>query len=319
MSLRRGGRTIDEEWQREIKANYQEIFEKCRKNIAGFIHDPDPRATFDVTPGEREAFYEDIWAQPGFAKWFGNFSDLMIDREANELYCEFVRVKIRERVNDPEVAEKLCPIDHHFGAKRIPLETNYYETYNRDNVRLVDVREDPIERITQTGLKTKSAAFDLDVLVYATGFDAFTGEITRMDIRGAGGQTIQERWANGPSMYMGLQTTGFPNLFFENGALFCNFTRCAEATAEFVSDCIGYMRDHGFERIEPSPKAEAEWVQQAQSLSANRLISDVSNWADGSNIPGKPVALVFYAGGFNAYREVCDEVAAKGYEGFDLR
>jgi cation diffusion facilitator CzcD-associated flavoprotein CzcO len=310
---------IDEEWQREIKANYHEVFERCRNNIGGFIHDPDPRSTFDVTPEEREAFYEDIWAQPGFAKWFGNFSDLMLDRDANELYCEFVRNKIRERVNDPEVAEKLCPKDHHFGAKRIPLETNYYETYNRGNVRLVDVREDPIDRITPTGLRTMNAAYDLDVLIYATGFDAFTGEVTRMDIRGVGGQTIQDRWARGPSMYMGLQTAGFPNLFFENGALFCNFTRCAEATAEFVSGCIGYMRDNGFERIEASPRAEAEWIQQAQSLSANRLTSDVRNWADGSNIPGKPVVLVFYGGGFNAFRELCDEVAAKGYEGFDLK
>jgi cation diffusion facilitator CzcD-associated flavoprotein CzcO len=180
------------------------------------------------------------------------------------------------------------------------------------------VREDPIERITPTGLKTTNAAYDLDVLVYATGFDAFTGEVTRMDIRGVGGQTIQQRWANGPSMYMGLQTAGFPNLFFENGALFCNFTRCAEATAEFVSGCIGYMRDNGFERIEASQEAEEEWIRQAQALSAGRLISDVSNWADGTNIPGKPVAFVFYAGGFNAYRELCDAVAAKGYEGFEL-
>ena len=140
-----------------------------------------------------------------------------------------------------------------------------------------------------------------------------------MDIRGVGGQTIQERWAEGPSMYMGLQTSGFPNLFFENGAVFCNFTRCAEATAEFVRGCIGYMRDKGFERVEANPTAEAEWIRKAHSLTAKRLISDVSNWADGSNIPGKPVALVFYAGGFNAYRKLCDEVAAKGYEGFEFK
>ena len=310
---------IDAEWQKEIKANYREIFAKCKQNTGGFIHEPDPRSTLDVTPEEREAFYEDIWGKPGFAKWFGNFRDLMTNRQANEFYCEFVRKKIRERVNDPEIAEKLCPKDHHYGAKRIPLETDYYETYNRDNVLLVDVREDPIERITPTGLTTKNATHELDVLIYATGFDAFIGEVTRMDVRGVGGQTIQARWAEGPSMYMGLQTAGFPNLFFENGAVFCNFTRCAEAAAEFVGGCIGYMRDNGFERVEARQEAETAWIEHARSFSAARIISEgVTNWADGSNIPGKPVALAFYGGGFKAYTDYCDEVAAKGYEGFEL-
>ena len=309
---------IGREWMEQIKANYHEVFEGCRRTISGFIHEPDPRRTLEVPPEEREAFYEDIWQKPGFAKWFGNFSDLMIDREANELYCEFVRRKIRERVKDPVVAEKLIPKDHHFGAKRIPLETDYYETYNRNNVALVDVREDPIQRITPRGLETRSGLHELDVLIYATGFDALTGEVTRMDIRGVGGQTIQEHWADGPSMYLGLQTAGFPNLFFENGGLFCNFTRCAEATAEFVSDAIVYLRDQGFERMEADAQAEREWIEHAQSLSAKRLISDVPNWADGSNIPGKPVALAFYGGGFKRYTDICDDVAAQGYRGFRL-
>ncbi len=309
---------IDAERMREIKASYGEVFETCRKNIGGFIHNADPRSTFDVTREEREAFYADIWGKPGFAKWFGNFKDLMTNREANEFYCEFVRKQIRERVKDPEVAEKLCPKDHHYGAKRIPLETDYYETYNRDNVSLIDVHEDPIQRITASGLETRTAAYGLDVLIYATGFDAATGEVTRMDIRGVGGQTIQDHWAEGPTMYLGVQTAGFPNLFFENGALFCNFTRCAEATAEFVSRCIGYMRDNGFERIEADPEAEAKWIQHTQSLNRNRLTSNVTNWGDGSNIPGKPKVAIFYAAGFHAYRKLCEEVAAKGYEGFDL-
>ncbi len=313
-----GNSPITPEQMDEIKATYPEVFATCRQNVGGFIHDPDPRSTFDVTAEEREAFYEDVWGQPGFAKWFGNFSDLMTNREANEIYCEFVRRKIRERVNDPEVADKLCPKNHHYGAKRIPLETRYYETYNRDNVLLVDVGEDPIERITPTGLKTGSASYELDVLIYATGFDAATGEVTRMDIRGVGGRPIQEHWADGATMYMGLGTAGFPNLFFENGALFCNFTRCAEASAEFVSGCIDYMREHGFERIEADPEAEERWVEHAESLTVNRLTSDVTNWADGTNIPGKPKGAIFYSAGFNAYLKVCEEVAAKGYEGFRL-
>jgi cation diffusion facilitator CzcD-associated flavoprotein CzcO len=310
---------IDADRMREIKASYDEVFQTCRQNTGGFIHNPDPRSTFDVTPEERLAFYEDVWGRPGFAKWFGNFQDLMTNRQANEIYCEFVRNKIRERVKDPVVAEKLCPKDHHYGAKRVPLETDYYETYNRDNVLLVDVREDPIQRITPKGLETKSAAYDLDVLIYATGFDAATGEVTRMDVRGVGGQTIQERWADGATMYMGLQTAGFPNLFFENGTLFCNFTRCAEATAEFVSRCIAYMRDNGYTRIEADPQAEARWLEHTRSLSQNRLTSNVSNWADGSNIPGKPKVEIFYSEGFAAYLKLCVEVEAKGYAGFNLK
>jgi len=309
---------IDAARMQEIKANYDQIFATCRANIAGFVHDYDPRNTLDVAPDEREAFYEDIWGRPGFAKWYGNFRDLMTNREANELYCDFVRRKIRERVVDPVVAEKLCPKDHHYGAKRIPLETDYYEAYNRDNVELVDLREDPIQRITPAGIETLSNAFDLDVLIYATGFDAATGEITRMDIRGVGGRTIQEHWAEGPTMYLGLQTHGFPNLFFENGALFCNYTRCAEATAEFVSRCIAYLRDEGYERIEPDPAAEEKWIEHTRLLNSKKLPSSVTNWAEGTNIPGKAKVGIFYGAGFAAYTRLCREVAAKGYEGFRL-
>ncbi|MDE0005290.1 MAG: NAD(P)/FAD-dependent oxidoreductase, partial [Rhodospirillaceae bacterium] len=184
---------IDEARSREIKANYPAIFEICRRTLTGFPHEPYPRATFDVTPEEREAFFEANWAERGFSKWFGNFKDLMVNREANELYAEFVRGKIRSRVHDSEVAEKLCPY-YHFGAKRPPLETNYYEVFNRDNVELVDVNASPIERITPTGLKTAVAEYDLDVIVYATGFDAVTGGYDRIDIRGLGGKTLKEHW-----------------------------------------------------------------------------------------------------------------------------
>jgi cation diffusion facilitator CzcD-associated flavoprotein CzcO len=310
---------IDDETQKKIKASYPEIFKRCRETFAGFVHDFDPRSTLEVTPEEREAHYEEIWAQPGFKKWFGNFHDIMTNREANEFYCEFVRKKIRERVNDPVVGELLCPKDHHFGAKRIPLETNYYETYNRDNVLLVDVREAPIERITPTGVRTKAAEYELDIIIFATGFDAVTGELTRMDIRGVGGETIRDRWAEGPRTYMGLQTSGFPNFFIANGAVFCNFPRCAEITAEFVSDCIGHMRENGLERIEATPQAEEAWTEHADSLVEDLLTSDVNSWFFGSNIPGKQHGFLIYAGGSPAFRDKCEEVAAKGYEGFELR
>ncbi len=309
---------IDAEAQKKLKASYPEIFKRCRETEAGFLHDSDPRSTFEVTPEEREALYEKIWAQPGFAKWFGNFHDLFTNREANELYCEFVRKKIRERVNDPEVAEKLCPKNYHFGAKRVPLETGYYEAYNRDNVLLVDVREAPIEEITRTGVRTTDAEYELDIILYATGFDAVTGEFTRMDIRGVEGRKIQDHWAEGPRSYMGIQSAGFPNFFIAVGTAFCNYPLCLETTATFVSDCIGYMREQGFQRVEASEKAEGEWGKLSKEAIGDLLIPDVNSWFFGTNIPGKKGGLLFYAGGGPAYRDKCKEVKEKGYEGFLL-
>jgi len=309
---------IDDERMEEIKKGYPAMFEQSRGTLTGFHHAAHPRATFDVTPEEREAFYEETWAQPGFAKWFSNFKDLMVNREANELYAEFVRKKIRERVNDPEIAEKLCPT-YHFGAKRPPLETDYYEAYNRDNVELVDVSQAGIECITPNGLKTGDAEYDLDVIVYATGFDAVTGEIMRMDIRGIGGQPLQEHWAEGPATFLGIQSVGFPNLFFGGGSVFSNFPRCAEITCEFVSGSIGYMRDHGFERIEATPQAEREWADESNKHAKKILRSDnVGSWFFGNNIPGKTETFLFYAGGVPLYRQKCEETAAKDYDAFKL-
>ncbi|NNL85862.1 MAG: NAD(P)/FAD-dependent oxidoreductase [Myxococcales bacterium] len=310
---------IDDEEQQDIKARYPEIFEKCRKTFGSFMQDFDPRGTFEVSAEERLAFYEEIWAKPGFHKWFGCFQDIMTDEKANEEYAEFVRNKIRERVDDPVVAEKLVPKDHPFGAKRIPLETDYYEVYNRENVLLVDVREDPIERITAKGVRTRSGAeYELDVLIYATGFDAITGELTRMDIRGVGGQSLKERWADGPSTYLTLQTSGFPNLFVVNGAVFCNFTRCAEVVGEWVSDCLEYMRDQGYERIEAQPEAEEAWTNHANELTEGMLFTKTDSWFMGTNVPGKKRTFLFYAGGAPVFRDKVADVAARGYEGFRL-
>jgi len=309
---------IDDQTQKQIKADYPAIFQRCRDTFASFMQDFDPRRTFDVSPDERLAFYEEIWAQPGFTKWFGCFHDIMTDPKANEEYAEFVRNKIRERVHDPLVAEKLVPKDHPFGSKRIPLETGYYEVFNRDNVLLVDVREDPIERITPTGVKTGNAEYELDVIIYATGFDAITGELTRIDIRGEDGQTIQEKWSDGPSTYLTLQTAGFPNLFIVNGAVFCNFTRCAEVVADWVGACIAYMRENGFERIEADPEAEAAWTEHANALTEGMLFTKTDSWFMGTNVPGKKRTFLFYAGGAPLFREKVAEVVAKGYEGFRL-
>ena len=310
---------ITPEEQRQIKASYNETFARCEATFASFMQDFDPRKTFDVPEDERLAFYEKIWEQPGFTKWFGCFHDIMTDTDANEDYAEFVRSKIRERVNDPVVAELLCPKDHPFGAKRIPLETGYYETYNRDNVRLVDVKSDPIREVTPTGLKTGNEDFELDVIIWATGFDAITGELTRMDIRGKDDLSLANKWADGPSTYLTMQTADFPNLFIANGAVFCNFTRCAEVVAEWIASCLGFMKSQGYQRVEAEADAENLWTEHAESLTEGMLFTQTDSWFMGANVPGKKRTFLFYAGGAPAFRDKIAEVAANNYPGFDMR
>ena len=313
---------IDPETQAKIKASYPEIFKRTRETFASFIHDFDPRSVFDVTPEQRQARFEELWAQPGFAKWLGNFRDIMTDKKANELFAEFVRNKIRERVKDPVVAEKLAPKSHPFGTKRVPLESGYYEQFNRDNVLLVDLHESPIERITPKGIKTSDTEYEFDVIVYATGFDAVTGPLTRIDIRGEGGISIKDKWADGPRTYLGIQSTGFPNLFTlvgpHNGATFCNIPRCIEQNVEWVTDCIRHMREKGFTRIAARPEAEQAWTDHVNELAAGTLLEEVDSWFFGANIPGKKRTVLMYFGGAPAYRKKCDDVAARGYEGFVL-
>jgi len=311
---------VDPETQRRWKASYPEIHTRVRETPAAFMHDFDPRNTFDVPKEERLARYEELWVQPGFSKWLANFHDIMTNREANEDFAEFVRNKIRARVKDPVVAEKLCPKDHPFGSKRIPLETEYYEAYNRDNILLVDVRETPIEAITPKGIKTSDKEYEFDVIIYATGFDAITGALTSMDIRGEGGQTLKDKWATkGLSTYLGLQTAGFPNFFIATNAAFCNYTVCAESIVEWITDCIRYIREKGFKRIVPTLEAEDAWVEHANELGSYTLLSDAKSWFMGSNIPGKKRAILLYANTAPAYRAKCAEVAAKDYEGFVLQ
>ncbi len=310
---------IDPAWQREIKANYPAIFKQCRETPGAFMHQFDPRSALAVSPDERLAQYERLWAEPGFKKWLANFYDIMMPGEANEDYAAFVRQKIRERVTDPVVADKLVPKDHPFGSKRLPCESGYYEVYNRDNVVLVDVREAPIERITPTGLKTREAEYALDVLIFATGYDAVTGALTRIEIRGAGGQTLQEKFAEGPRTYMGLQSAGFPNLFTMPGAGAGNFTRGAEPLVEWVSECIGYMRAQGLTRIEATPQAEEAWRAHVAEVGATLLRSKANSWFVGANIPGKARFLLGSPDSAPVMRAKRAEVAAKGYEGFLLQ
>jgi cation diffusion facilitator CzcD-associated flavoprotein CzcO len=312
-------RPVDPETQRRWKATYPEIHKQLRETPTGFIHRPDPRSFSDVSPEERLALYEELWLRPGFAKWLGNFSDILTNREANADFSEFVRNKIRARVNDPVLAEKLVPKDHPFGAKRVPLETDYYEAYNRSNVSLVYVRETPIERITPAGVKTSEAEYEFDIIIYATGFDAISGGLTQIDIHGIGGETFKEKWSDGPRSYLGIQTSGFPNFFISQNAAFCNFTVCAETIAEWISDCIGWVREKGFSSIEALPESEEAWVKQLNELAEQTVIVDGNSWFVGANIPGKKRATQMYAGSAPSFRAACDEAAAKDYEGFALK
>ncbi len=310
---------IDPETQRQIKASYPDIFKKCNETAGSFVHQFDSRSALDVSPEERLEQYERLWAEPGFKKWLANFYDIMMPGKANEDYAEFVRQKIRERVKDPVVAEKLVPKNHMFGSKRLPCESGYYEVYNQDNVLLVDVREAPIERITPTGVKTRDAEYALDVIIFATGYDAVTGALTRIDIRGEGGQTLKDKFAAGPRTYMGIQSVGFPNLFTINAASVGNFVRAAEPLVDWVCDCIAYVRDHQCTRIAPTPEAEAAWTQHVAEAGAKILRTQADSWFVGANIPGKARFLLTSPDSAPVMRAKRAEVAAKGYAGFVLQ
>jgi cation diffusion facilitator CzcD-associated flavoprotein CzcO len=310
---------IDAATQRQIKASYPEIFQKCSETAGSFMHKFDPRSAWEVSPEERLAQYERLWAEPGFKKWLANFHDVMIPGKANEDYAEFVRNKIRQRVKDPVVAEKLVPKDHMFGSKRLPCESGYYEVYNQDNVLLVDVREAPIEGITPRGVKTSDAEYELDVIIFATGYDAVTGSLNRIHIRGEGGQTLQDKFAQGPRTYLGIQSAGFPNLFTINAASVGNFVRAAEPLVEWVRECISYVRQHRFSRISATPQAEEAWTRHVNEDGANILRSQADSWFVGANIPGKARALLTSPDSAPVMRAKRAEVAAKGYEGFLLQ
>ncbi|MBO0742052.1 MAG: NAD(P)/FAD-dependent oxidoreductase [Hyphomicrobiaceae bacterium] len=316
---------IDAQAQARIKASYPEIFARCRDSYGCFIHDADPRNALDVPADEREAFYEKRYGEPGFGIWMGNFRDILIDKAANDTITEFMRRKIRMRVHTPELAEKLIPTNHGFGTRRVPLESGYYEVYNQPNVRLVDLRETPIERITPNGIRSSDAEHQFDMIIYATGFDAITGAFDRIDIRGRGGLRLKAKWAEGPRTYLGLQVAGFPNLLTlvgpHNAATFCNIPRCIEQNVEWVTDLLRYMDRKGYTRIEPSPDAEDAWTQHVHESAARLLLLEVDSWMTGvnRNVPGRQQrTFMAYAGGAPKYREKCDEVAAGGYAGFIL-
>lgn len=311
-------RKIDAETQKRIKANYPEMFARCRQTLACFIHTPDPRGAFEVTDEEREAFFEVLYASPGFGIWQGNFRDILTDRKANAAISAFVARKIRERVRDPAVADKLVPTNHGFGTRRVPLETNYYEVYNQPNVLLVDIKQDPIETVTPKGLRTHGTSYEFDIIIYATGFDAITGSFDRIDIRGLNGQKLKERWAAGSRTFMGVLVDGFPNMFMVMGphTALGNIPRSIEYNVEWVTNLIRHMQTRNLSVADTRPEAVDAWTSHVHAMGVGLLSNEVDSWMTGinSNVEGKQTRMIArYSGSAPAYRERCEEIAAKGY------
>jgi cation diffusion facilitator CzcD-associated flavoprotein CzcO len=316
---------ITPEEQERIKSSYPEIFAVCKESWGGFIHSAEPRNSIEVSADEREAFFEKKYAEPGFAKWMGLYRDLMVLPQANAYITDFMSRKIRERVKDPVLAEKLIPKNHGFGTRRVPLESGYYEVFNQDNVKLVDVNETPIECITPTGIKTSDTHHEFDLIVYATGFDAITGAFDRIDIRGIGGLALRDVWADGPHTMLGLMVVGFPNMMTiigpHNAALFCNIPRCAEQNVDWVADVIDYMHEHGKRIIQPTVDAQDAWTEHVYETGRYLLLTQVDSWMTGINknvTTRTKRTFMAYAGGAPNYRQRCEEVAASGYQGFEL-
>ena len=309
----------------DIRSRYDEILGRCAETPGGFIHGPDPRSYHDVAPEDRYAFWEELYTQPGFGIWLANFREVLMEEEANAEFSAFVAEKIRQRVNDPQIAEKLIPTDHGFGVQRVPLETNYYEAYNHEHVHLVDISETPIERIVPEGIRTSDATYEFDVIIYATGFDAITGAFDRMDIKGRDGVALRDAWDTGPRTYLGVQVAGFPNLLMlagpQGASVSTNFPRAIETSVEWASDLISYMRSGGYHRIECTDEAQDAWVREVEDLYGMVLLRNARSWFTGynSNVDGHDIKRhMIYNGGAPRYRKRVTMVAANGYEGFVL-
>ena len=310
------------EFRDYVKQNPGEIRAVTRETINGMAFRIEERLAVETPPEEREKIYEAAWERGGL-QFRAAFQDMMIDKRANDTAADFVKRKIRSIVKDPATAAILSDIDHPYAAKRPPIDTNYFETYNRPNVTLVDLRKAPIDRISRAGICTTEAEYPVDIIVFATGFDAMTGPMLRMDIRGRGGVALKDVWKAGPRNYLGLQVAGFPNLFTITGpgspSVLCNMPVAIEQHADWITDCIRHLRDRGLECIEARADAVDKWVAEVNEMAHKTVLPLAKHsWYLGANIPGKPRVFMPYAGGMVRYREICADVAARGYEGFML-
>jgi cation diffusion facilitator CzcD-associated flavoprotein CzcO len=315
---------ISKEEMADIRTRYDEIFETCLRTPGGFEHEPDRRGFYEVTPEERRELWDRLYGEPGFGIWLSNFREIFMDEVANAEFSEYIASRIRARVKDPVLAEKLIPKDHGFGIQRVPLETRYYEAYNRENVHLVDIQETPIECITPTGIRTTERDYEFDIIVYATGFDAITGAYDRIDIRGVGGQRLRDKWNDGPVTFLGMQISGFPNFITvagpQSGSASTNYPRGIEIGVDWVTKLLEYTWQHGYTRLDATPEAEARWTNHVAKMYSAVLMRKAKGWFTGynSNVPGHEhgrVRHLVYNGGAPKFRATITEVAAEEYKG----
>ena len=317
---------ISEADMEEIRQRYDEIFEVCARSPGGFEHEPDRRGFYEVSPEQRKELWDRLYDEPGFGIWLQNFMEIFVDEKANAEFSGYIADRIRARVDDPELAEILIPKDHGFGIQRVPLETGYYETYNRDNVELVDAAATPIVRVTPTGIETTDESRDFDVIVYATGFDAFTGAFDQIDIQGVDGARLRDKWAEGPVTFLGATVGGFPNFLMLVGpqTAASNFPRGAELSVDWVTPLLEYMWSHGYQRFDVDEAAEAQWCQHVKDLYQGMLLRKARSWFTGynSNLEGHEYGNMrynIYNGGGPKYASMLSDMADKDYQGLHFQ
>jgi cation diffusion facilitator CzcD-associated flavoprotein CzcO len=315
---------ISESEMADIRRRYDEIFAACARSPGGFEHEPDRRGFWEVSREERLKLWDKLYGEPGFGIWLSNFREIFVDEKANAEFSEYIAERIRRRVKDPKVAEKLVPKDHGFGVQRVPLETNYYEAYNRPNVHLVDISQTPLVRVTETGLRTTEADFAFDIIVYATGFDAITGAFDHIDIRGTNGDTLREKWRDSCSSFLGMMVHGFPNMLMpagpQSGSASTNYPRGIETGVNWCTDFLEHVWKRGETRFEATAEAEARWTRHVVSMYEMMLMRKAKGWFTGynSNVPGHEAGKVryfVYNGGTPKYVNTINKVAESGYEG----
>jgi cyclohexanone monooxygenase len=313
---------LDPDDQRAWKARYREHRAAALQARTGILVQRGTTKALEVSAEERAERFDTCWQAGAFACYTASYTDVVTDLAANETVAAYLRGKIREAVRDPQLAEDLTPRDHPFGTKRVCLDTGYYETLDRDHVSLVNLRRTPIVEVTPGGIRTTEREHELDALVLATGFDAVTGPLLRMDVRGRGGVSLRDVWSAGPRSYLGLQVSGFPNLFTITGpgspSIVSNVIVSIEQHVEWIAECLRYLQASGTTSIEPDPAAEAAWVQHVHDVAAATLYPRAASWFTGANVPGKPRVFLPYLGGVPVYRQKCEEVVAAGYAGFVL-
>jgi cation diffusion facilitator CzcD-associated flavoprotein CzcO len=316
---------VDPETVQQRKSDYDNIVKRIRESFFGQEHYFIPKSVLETTPEEREQQFDKMWDAGGFAFWLANYQDMFFSQEANDVIADYLKRKIRATVKDPTVAEKLIPKGYAYGTKRQPLDTNYFETFNKDNVLLVDAKTDgPIEEITEQGIRAGGKEYPFDIIVFATGFDAMTGPLKALNLKGRGGRTLDKEWQDGPHTYLGISVVGFPNLFTITGpqspSVLTNMPVAIEQHVEWVADCIDAMRKSGKTLIEATPEAQNQWGAHVNEVVSATLMTSANSWYMSANIEGKPRAFLPYLGpeGVGGYRRKCEEIAVKGYEGFEL-